>query len=501
MLHELRTGMIHDLFFQTARQYSERIAVSDGEAELSYGELLGRTVRTGEYFMRELNINKADRIALHLPNCAEFIYAFLAAAAIGAVTIPLNINLKEKELEYFIIKCGINTVITNETLLSQWGQIPSRIKKTAFVTVDKWASDQHGGSHFLSNKESWFRGDDNDRTEVLYLCSSGSTGKPKIIPKTHAPILAGVANLGKALSVTYKDRFLGVTPFFHANGFENCMLLPLLRGASIRLMRQFTPGIMLQFLERNEITILIGSPFIFSALLDSADKPYRLSSIRFCLSTGSLLPIGLKKAFFDKFGVFIRVHYGSSETGPVSMELSDSGKGGSVGKPLDNVKVMIVDEGGKTLRSGETGEIIIHSNSMVSGYLSDETAAAEDTFTGGYYRTGDIGSIDIEGNIHIIGRKKSIINVSGVKIDPLEVKNVLLSHAKVTDAFVMGIKNKRGLELVKAIIVAQRDCTANELVVFCRERLADYKVPRIIEFRDKIPTDIMGKVIWSINGE
>jgi long-chain acyl-CoA synthetase len=132
----------------------------------------------------------------------------------------------------------------------------------------------------------------------------------------------------------------------------------------------------------------------------------------------------------------------------------------------------------------------------MKGYL-DEPELTKEAFSDGFFRTGDLGEFDLDGNIHIIGRKKMIINVAGIKIDPVEIKNVLLLCSKVKDAFVIGVKNRRGLEVVKAIVVAQPDCTVNDIIIFCKERLADYKIPRIIEFRDKIPSDVMGKVIWS----
>jgi long-chain acyl-CoA synthetase len=489
--------MIQDIFGQTAEKYSGENAVTDGEIKLTYDGLFLRKERVKEYFVHVLHLQRTDKIALFLPNCVDFICVFFAAADIGAVTIPLNIHLKEKELRYYVNKCGITTVITHDNLMSHWGETPLQMKKLKFVLADQLTvPPQNVKSGFMHKNERHFPKTCTPDTEVLYLSTSGSTGRPKIIPKTHAILIAGANNLGKALAITSTDRFLGIAPFFHANGFENCMLLPLLRGASVVLMRQFSPRDMLEILEKERITVLIGSPFIFSSLADLADKTRNFSSMRFCLSTGAPFPGALKKPFFDKLGITIRQHYGSSETGPLSVQLEDCRENGSVGKPFDHVKVKMVDDNDREVASGTTGEVLICSNSMIEGYL-DEPELNRKSFSDGFFRTGDLGMLDLHGNIHISGRKKLLINAAGIKIDPVEIKNVLLLCPKVKDAFVTGVKNRRGLEIVKAIVVAQLNCTVNDIILFCKDHLADYKIPRIIEFRDNLPSDIMGKVIWS----
>jgi len=414
------------------------------------------------------------------------------------VTVPLNVHWKENELRDCVKRCGIRSVITHSSLLSHWGKTFSQEKGIAFVLIDRISSHESAVlSVHLRRRRSVLLQGLAPGTEVLRLCTSGSTGRPKIISKTHAHLLAGVKNLAKALAVTRRDRFLAVVPFSHANGFENCMLLPMLFGASVVLMRQFSPRSMLELLEKERVTILIGSPFIFSALSDMADRDYDFSSIRFCLSAGAPLPHSVKKAFFDRFDLAIRGHYGASEAGPLSVQLGEYHEDdGSVGRPFDKVKVKIVGDAGEELLADETGEILVRSNSQVRRYWREPKLTAK-AFTRGYFRTGDLGMLDRDGKLHIVGRNKLIINAAGNKIDPVEVRNVLMQFSKVKDAFVTGMTNRRGLEIVKAVVVAQDDCTVNEIVNFCKKHLAYYKIPRVIEFQDKIPTDIMGKVIWS----
>jgi len=490
--------MLKDVLGDLAVAHPLKQAIRCGDLKLTYKELFIVKDRVKKYLAEELRIQKGDKIAFYLPNCADFIYSFFSAAEIGAVTIPLNTNFKENELRYYTNKCGIKTIITQSDLLARWGQMPLKEKTLTFVLMDQLqlpAVDFKADSLLKSSPIS-----PNAATidsELLYLCTSGSSGRPKIIPKTLALLFSGAENLGAALDVGSQDRFLCVTPFFHANGFENSMFLPIIKGASLVLMREFSPRSMLDVLAQEEITVLIGSPFIFSSLCDCADRAYDFSAMRHCLSAGAPLPVELKKKFYDTFGIKVREHYGASETGPISVQFEDADEIGAVGKPLNNVRVRILDKEGRQLPPEVTGEVFVSSTSMIKGYL-DEPELSSEAFSGGYFKTGDFGMLDSEGNLHIVGRNKAIINSAGIKIDPAEIRDTLLLYPKVKDAYVTGVKNRRGMEIIKAIIVAHPDCTAKEIVTFCRDRLAAFKIPRLIEFIDSIPVDVMGKVIRSV---
>lgn len=482
--------MLHNLLKSLAMAYPLKQAIKCDDVTITYQDLNIMKERVKRYLAEALRIGQGDKIAFYLPNCEDFIYSFFAAAEIGAVTVPLNTHFKESELRYYATKCGINAVITHSGLVGNWGEIARGEEGPAFIVMDQLElpSVDYGANFSPRGITS------SDDSEILYLCTSGSSGRPKIIPKRPAHLFSGADNLGRALDVDSRDTFLSVTPLFHANGFENSMFLPIVRGASIVLVREFSPRKMLDILAHEAVTILIGSPFIFSSLCDCADRTYNFASLRHCLSAGAPLPIELKKKFYDFFGVRVREHYGASETGPISVQFRDVDEYGSVGRPLQNVRIEILDENSTRVAPGVSGEVFVSSTSMVTRYLNEPELSRE-AFHGGFFRTGDVGVLDSEGNLHITGRKKAIINVCGIKIDPAEIRNVLLLHPKVKDAYVTGVRNKRDMEVVKAIIVAHPDCTAKDLVTFCKDRLADFKIPRIIEFRDSIPVDAMGKVI------
>lgn len=488
--------LIASLFARIVNKNPEQIAVVDEDKRITYQELYSQEQAFVRYLVHELKISKDERIGVLLPNCVEFILGFFAVAEIGAVFMPLNIRLTERELQYYVEKCGITAVITNSLLHFRWSEIFGEMPEGRVVIADRLDTAKKPDTDSLyETRDLDGREKTDPDTEVLFLSTSGSTGRPKIVPRTQTNLLAGAKNVAEALGVTEKDRFLSVVPFHHANGFSNCMFLPMTSGATMVLMRQFSARKMLHVMREENITILFGSPFIFSVISEIAEEAQGVPSVRTYLSTGAPMPEDLRRTFFTKFGANVRQLYGSSETGTVSIQLGDLPEDeGVVGRPLKTVDVKVVSGDGKELPANEAGEIIVRSPAMTKGYVA-EPELNKRVFHKGYFRTGDLGMLDGHGNLHISGRKDRVINAGGVKVDPLEIEDVLVSFHKVREAVVVGIKNRRGMEIIKAILVAQPDCELSEVISYCRGRLAEYKIPRIVDFRDEIPRDIMGKVV------
>lgn len=488
--------MIGSLFARTVTEDPEHVAVVDGDKRITCQELYSREQAFVRYLIDELKINKDERVGALLPNCVEFMVAFLGVAEIGAVFIPLNIQLTERELQYYMEKCGITALISNSQYHGRWIEICGKSRERRIVIADRLDATKGPESNSLYEARALDRlKESSPDTDVLFLSTSGSTGRPKIVPRTQNNLVAGARNAAEAIGVTREDRFLSVVPFHHANGFCNCMFLPMMSGATVVVMKEFSARKMLDILQKENITVLFGSPFIFSVISEIAEEGQGVPVMRACFSSGAPMSEDLRKTFFRKFGIKIQQLYGSSEMGTVSIELGDEPEAhGSVGRPLNAVDVKIVSRGGKELAAYETGEIIVKSPAMTKGYI-DEPELNKTAFHNGYFRTGDFGMLDARGFLHISGRKDRVINAGGVKVDPVEIENVLLSFHKVKEAFVVGIKNRRGMEIIKAIIVAQADCKLNEVMGYCKGRLADYKIPRIVDFRDEIPKDMMGKVV------
>jgi long-chain acyl-CoA synthetase len=281
----------------------------------------------------------------------------------------------------------------------------------------------------------------------------------------------------------------------------NCLTTLVRTGSTLVIMEEPNPFILnrgraLELLERHEVTIFPGVPFNFRLLAEVEDPP-ELPSLRLCFSAGTGLPRQAFLGFRERYGIAVRQLYGSTETGvmTINMDPDPVATSASVGTPAAGVQVMAVDEDGRPLPQGQEGEIAVSGPAITRGYADMEELTRE-TFRNGYYFTGDLGRVDAEGRVFITGRKKLFIEVAGHKVDPVEVEDVLVAHPKVREAVVVGVKGRvEGEEIVKAAVVSTDGCEQRELIAFCHERLANFKVPQIVEFREEIPKSPLGKIL------
>jgi long-chain acyl-CoA synthetase len=255
----------------------------------------------------------------------------------------------------------------------------------------------------------------------------------------------------------------------------------------------------LELIEKEKATILPGVPYIFNTLAEApADTQVDLSTLRLCFSAGNFLSKDIFDKFLQRFGIPIRQLYGCTEAGSVAINLDNQLEKtyDSVGLPMKNVEIKIVDDEGKELPVGMSGEIIIKSQALTSGYYN-MPELNQQAFKGGWFLTGDLGKKDEFGRLYITGRKKILIDTGGRKVDPLEIEDILITHPKIKEAVVVGVKGAFAGELIKAVIVQQglEKCEEQEISSYCKEQLAEFKIPRIIEFRDEIPKSPLGKIL------
>jgi long-chain acyl-CoA synthetase len=333
--------------------------------------------------------------------------------------------------------------------------------------------------------------------DVMYQFSSGSTGKSKRIARTHYNLVCEAEDLGATIGLSNKDRVLTVIPLFHTYGLGNCLLAPIHAGGKIVILEEFRPREVIGVLEKEAITVFPGVPFMFSILADTlVDKEVNFPSLRLCISAGAPLPRETFERFYKRYQIYVRQQYGSTETGPLAINLDENivGSAESVGLPIRNVKAEIFSEDGNKLKNGEIGEVAVKSPAMTRGYFNAE-AVTRESFRDGYFFTGDLGRKDEKGRLYIIGRKKLFINTATHKVDPSEVEDLLSSHEKVSEVVILGEKNHYGDEVVKAVIVPKIECDETEIIEYCRGKIADFKIPRIVEFRKEIPKSPLGKVL------
>jgi long-chain acyl-CoA synthetase len=306
-------------------------------------------------------------------------------------------------------------------------------------------------------------------------------------------------NVGAALGIQPEQRFLAVVPFSHANGFSNCMFLPLVHGATVVLMPAFEPRRLASIVRTHRIQVLIVSPFILRMLAEQKVDAGCFRSVDICLSSGAATPPALAELWKDQFGIRVRQLYGSSETGTVSIEAADGPIGcGAVGRPIPEVEVRILDEHGAQRAANEIGEVFVRSPAMMPGYLG-EPRRNQTVFRKGFFRTGDLGVLDGDNNLVLAGRKTRTINVGGVKVDPGEVEAVIERMPGVCQCRAMGVPDRWQSETIKVVVAVgeEHNRSRRELVEHCRRFLAEYKIPRLIEFVDAIPVDLTGKQVMS----
>jgi long-chain acyl-CoA synthetase len=476
------------------------VALVHADERLSYADLVERIERLAAG-LAGLGVGPGDPVGMVLRDDPWFVACFHAVTALGASVVPVNPAFKQTEIEFCFRSAGIRAVVADERSAGVCERIAAGFPETVDVVTTSAAHGQALTLEALVESSDARRLVPRDAGEVL-VCqfSSGSTGRPKRLLRTQGQC-AAEAELYGQLGLTPDDRVFGAIPFFHTYGMGACLLAPAHAGATLVVLEEPNPFLLkrhraLELLERERVTVFPGVPFNFRLLAD-APAGADLAALRLCFSAGTALPRESFEAFGEKFGVLVRQLYGTTETGIMSANVSDDPVSTfeSVGAPLGDVRFEILDDDGAGLQAGEVGEIAVASPAMTDGYADLEDVSRE-AFRDGCFVTGDLGSLDEQGRLYIKGRKKLLIELGGYKVDPIEVEDVVSAHEKVEEVVVVGVPGaSAGEEVVKAVVVPREECEERELIEFCRDRLANYKVPRQVEFRDEIPKSPLGKVL------
>lgn len=486
--------MLYDLLRRASERSPETAAlIAEDGARLSYGELRAAADVFSETLARS-GITPGDHVVVVLPNTVAFVITVFAVARIGAVLVPLNPALRAAELRYYFRECGAVAVVTDDEHAETCGRVQRSLQQPerifTDVRVEALPPSWQGGGR-------WRFGPVAADTPALCQYSSGSTGLPKAILRTHAQLCAEAEHFVATVGVATGERILTVAPLFHAHGFGNCLLAAIKGGATLVLLTAFHRRRTIASIIEHEVSVFPGVPFMFGILASSSSiAPQPLSMLRLAFSAGAALPRDVFAAFRDKFGVLIRQLYGSTETGSVSINLGSchDERWASVGQPMHGVDVRVVDAWGRAVGAGERGEILVRSAAMTQAYRGLEEASQQ-AFREGYYWTSDLGYRDHDGNLFITGRTTIFIDTGGYKVDPVEVEQVLDRHPKVARSVVIGVKGRYGRQVIKAVVVANEPCSTEEIATWCRAELAEFKIPRVIEFRREIPVSPLGKVL------
>jgi len=486
--------MIPESLRVVAGRHPERLAIIDGNQRITYGEFFERVEAVREWLGSELG-PQPGIIGTALDNCWEFAACFFAASTLGCSLMPCNPQWRAAELQSILERLGLRNAIIEPRLSAEWNQILDAIPGMRLVTRDRIpATNTRPSSPSLPSANPAGLDD-----PTLYLATSGSLGTPRLVPRSHRNLIAIAENVVRTLDIGPDWRFLGVIPFHYSNGFHNSLLVPLLNGATVVMLPQFNPRACADLVQREQINTLFGSPFIYASLLDGLRDRAALKSLQRCFSAGGRMSSSLKERWQEHFGVPVRQLYGMTETGAIAIESSEWAPepsiGSCVGPPIHGVEVAVCGPDGTKLAPGEIGELRVRSASVMAGYAG-ESGLDRSVLPDGFFRTGDLGFRDSHGTLHLTGRLGRVMNIAGVKVDPVEVERAIELLAGVASCHVDAVADRAGGEVIRARVVAREgvQLTRRLIIEHCRQHLADYKFPRVIEFMEGSAISIAGKI-------
>ncbi|MBD2500518.1 class I adenylate-forming enzyme family protein [Anabaena azotica] len=476
--------------------YPDKIALIFEDKSFTYKQL-NELVNCLANSLSGLGIKKGDRVALFLPNIPEFIISYLGILKIGAVAVSINVMLKNAEVSYILNDCDAKAIITTEV---QSQQVPEAdLPQLQHILIAEGKASKGVSLTELMEKASpHARAVAMDRhAPACIVYTSGTTGFPKGATLSHGNVISNMYAHNRCCGMTPNDRLLLFLPLFHCFGQNAILNAGLNVCATIILHRRFKMEQVLHSIAHDQITMFFGVPTIYINLLSTETSGYNFSDIRYYFSAAAPMPVEIAQTWLDKYGKVIHEGYGLTETSPCACYNHDlKYKLGSIGAPIENVEMAIVDDHGHQLPPGEVGQIIIRGPNVMLGYWNRPFETAE-VIKNGWFYTGDIGYMDEDGFFYIVDRLKDMINVSGFKVYPTEVENVIYQHPAVVEAAVYGVADTVKGEIIKANIILKPDhqITAQQITEFCQERMAAYKVPHEIIFVDSLPKNPTGKVL------
>jgi long-chain acyl-CoA synthetase len=490
------------------------------KVRLTYGELEKLSNRVANALV-EMGIGHGDNVALNCPNLPFFPIVYYAIMKVGAAVVPLCVLFKADELEYHLRDSEAKAVFVFEGT----AELPMLEEtKKAFDRVDGCENlivltkDPAGASPIPEHKTlTQISSDKSDEFEIYptapddtcaILYTSGTTGKPKGAELTHLNLFSNVvATYGIHLPVLdftdgMQKTVVITLPLFHTTGQTVQMNTNIYAGNRVVLLPRFDPKATLDTMAAEKVNFWVGVPTMYWALLKYAEEnEYDLTPIaehmKVASSGGAPMPVELMQAFQEKFNVRVMEGYGLSETSPLATfnHFARPTKPGTVGQAILGVEVRCFDDDDNEVERGQRGEIVIRGANVMKGYYKRPDATAE-AFRNGWFHTGDIGIIDEEGYVSIVDRKKDMILRGGYNVYPRELEEIIITHPAVSLCAVIGVPDERLGEEVKAFVVLKKDAelTEQDLIDWCRERMAANKYPRFVEFRTELPIGNTGKI-------
>jgi HIP---CoA ligase len=465
---------IPEMVLSAADRFGAAEAVVDGPLRLTYADLVQR-IRCAAGAFDNLGIGKGDRVAIWAPNSAEWIIAAFGLLTAGGVLVPVNTRFKTDEAGDVISRSKAKAVLVQKGFLGQDYTAPPGIP-----VIDM-------NSEFLSSGSPFERTvDGNDIADVIF--TSGTTGRPKGAMMNHRQTLRMYEEWATLADLRRGDRYLQINPYFHTFGLKAGLIASFLRGATMLPVAVFELDTVVDLVEHEQITMLPGPPTMYHSLLAVRDKS-RLSTLRAGVTGAADIPVELVRRIHHELPFqTLMTGYGLTEAGNVTLSRpgdSFEDVATTAGLPCDGVEVRIADD----------GEVLVRGYGVMQGYLDDPTATAQAIDADGWLHTGDLGNFDKSGRLRIDGRKKDMFIVGGFNAYPAEIEGFMLEHPAVAQVAVIGVPDPRLGQVGKAFVVPKAAVSADDLIAWCRDRMAGFKAPRSIEFLDELPLNATGKVM------
>jgi len=480
-----------------------KIALVYDNRPMTYATLNARINRLSHALL-ELGVKRGDRIAALLTNCVEFFEIFFACSKIEAIFVPLNFRLAGPEIAYIVNDCTAETLFFSGEFADRIAAIKDRLPIISdhYITIGEGIPDWAKGyetflsRHPTNEPEIPFEKDVESPHVIMY--TSGTTGFPKGAVFTQRKTFFNILNANIYYHVTPDDTIVVSRPLFHSGGLLVDSLPFLYKGGTVILKRRFDPEELLEAIQRYRATVLETSATMYRFILDRCRlEDYDLSSVKLYYTGGEIVPLPLLKAYGER-GIVITQLFGQTETSTVTWLPAEYGlkKLGSVGLPVFHGEVKIVDEDGNEVPPHQAGEVIVSGPILMSGYWGHPELTAQ-TIRNGWLYTGDVGRRDEEGFFYILDRRKNMYISGGENVYPAEVEKVLYENPGVKEVAIIGVPDPKWGEAGKAFVVRKEgaNVSAKELVQWCAERIAKYKVPQTVEFVDRLPKNAAGKVM------
>ena len=489
-----------------AEERPDAEALVFGDVRLTFAQLRDEVGRFAAAALAA-GVRPGDRTAVWAPNSDRWVVAALGFTSVGAVLVPVNTRFKGEEARHVLATTRASVLVVDNTFLDvdRAGLLAaedplSDLRLT--VPIEDWTAFLAGGVDVPQQdvEEAARAVAPGDISDVIF--TSGTTGRPKGAMVTHEQSVRVFDTWADTVGLRADDRMLVVSPFFHTFGYKAGMLACLLKGATLLPVQVFDVEQTLGLIARERATVIPGAPTLYTTLLEHPTRSsYDISSVRLAVTGASVVPTELIRRMREELGFdSVLTAYGLTESCGYATGCRQGDPDEVVsltsGRAIPDVEVVVVDGEGKPLPAGEPGEVLVRGYNVMVGYWEDPEATAAAIDPDGWLHTGDVGVMDHDGNLRITDRVKDMYVVGGFNAYPAEVEQVLVRHAEVSEAAVIGVPDERLGEVGKAYVVPRSGAApaADELIAWCRDRLAGYKVPRTVEVVDSLPRNATGKI-------